>query len=166
MRLMLIHKNIKMLVAKVLKKSIILFLLLVDSRSFFVSIKNFLYAIAMIIFPLMMSVQAAQPSNDFCSKIPGHWHGMYTIKNQEHCKLYNGCSHLVMADVSHVSGNEYHVNLNPAVGQGGEFNIKCENGVITSPVNPGNQISLSCNAMNHCFITYDDAGLTSEMMKG
>ena len=105
----------------------------------------------------------AEGTIDVCSKTPGHWQGIYTLKDQEACKLYNGCTHLIMADVSYVSNNEYHINLNPAVGVGGEFNIQCENGIATSPI-PNSKVSITCNAMNHCFVIYDDPRLTSEMM--
>lgn len=108
---------------------------------------------------------AGQLSNDLCSKLPGHWQGIYTLKDQNACKLYNGCTHLVMADAAYISGNEFQITLNPAIGEGGEFKVKCENGVITSPVNPGNKITASCDSANHCFVVYDDQRLTSEMMK-
>jgi hypothetical protein len=124
------------------------------------------FLLGMIITSLFLeNAYAGQPSSDLCSKLPGHWQGIYTIKDQNACKLYNGCTHLVMADATYVAENEYHISLNPAVGEGGKFNIKCENGVITSPVNPGNKISASCDLMNHCFVVYDDSRLTSEMMK-
>lgn len=112
------------------------------------------------------AVEAASISSDVCANIPGHWHGIYTIKDQNRCKQLNGCTHLVMAEASHVAGNEYHISLNPVVGNGGEFNIKCDNGVITSPMNPGNVVTLSCNANGYCFVKYDDPMLSSEMLKG
>jgi hypothetical protein len=71
-----------------------------------------------------------------------------------------------MAEATYLSGDNFHIILNPAVGVGSEFDIKCENGIITSPVNPGNKVSASCDAANHCFILYDDSELSSEMMKG
>lgn len=121
--------------------------------------------LGMLTSVLLVNAYAAQSADGLCSKLPGHWQGIYTLKDQNMCKTLGGCTHLVMADATYVSGNEYHINLNPAVGEGGEFNVKCENGVITSPVNPGNTISASCDAMNHCFVLYDDQRLTSEMMK-
>lgn len=119
-----------------------------------------------LICSLSANVYAGPLANDICSKIPGHWYGIYTVKDQNVCKNYNGCTHILMTDVSSVanSNNEYHVYLNPAVGEGGEFNIKCENGVISSPI-PNSKASVSCNTMNHCFVVYDDPRLTSEMMK-
>jgi len=115
---------------------------------------------------LAVNVGYAGPSsNSLCSKLPGHWQGIYTVKDQNICKTHNGCTHLVMADATHIADTEFHISLKPAVGEGGEFNVKCENGIITSPVNPGNKITASCDSMNHCFIVYDDPILTSEMMK-
>lgn len=125
--------------------------------------KSFLLWILPAVF--LTNVSVGESSNDFCSKLSGHWQGIYTIKDQSSCKLYNGCTHLVTADASYISGSEYHIHLTPAVGKGGEFNIKCENGEIISPVNPGNKTSTSCDTMNHCFIIYDDPKFTAEVMK-
>ena len=125
-----------------------------------------LLSFCVIASSFLTTAYAATFTQDACTNIPGHWHGVYTIKDQEACKLYNGCTHLVMADASHVAGNEYHISLNPVVGQGGEFNITCDNGVITSPVNPGSSASVSCTSSTHCVLQYDDPRLTSEMMKG
>ncbi len=111
------------------------------------------------------SAYSNEGANDLCSKLPGHWQGIYTIKNLDHCEAYNGCTHLIMADATYLSGNTFRLKLYPAVGQGGEFKIQCENGVITSPVNPGNSIKASCDSMNHCFVIYSDPLLTSEMAK-
>jgi hypothetical protein len=123
-----------------------------------------LVSISIVMLCSFLSNTYAGQSNDLCSKIPGHWQGIYTIKDQETCKLYNGCTHLVMADVSYISNNEYHLNLNPVVGEGGEFNIQCDNGAITSPI-PGSKATISCNTLNQCYVLYDDPRLTSEMMK-
>lgn len=117
-----------------------------------------------ILSPLFINAHADQTSNTFCSTAPGHWQGIYTVKDQNVCKLYNGCTHLIMADVTHVSKNEYHINLKPSVGTGGEFSVNCDNGVITSPI-PNSKAAISCDDTNHCFVLYDDPRLTSEMMK-
>ncbi|KTC67984.1 hypothetical protein Lbir_2586 [Legionella birminghamensis] len=114
---------------------------------------------------LPASVVQAVGVNDNCSKIPGHWQGIYTLKTQADCSVYNGCTHLVMAEASYAGGNKFRIKLNPAVGQGGVFEIHCEDGNISSPVNPGNSVSLSCDESNHCFVVYDDERLSSEMAK-
>ncbi|RAP38371.1 hypothetical protein B1207_00325 [Legionella quinlivanii] len=124
---------------------------------------KFSLALLFCSFPLSLSF-GAEP-NDNCSKIPGHWQGIYTLKNTADCSSYNGCTHLVMADVSTISSGKFRIKLNPAIGQGGVFEITCENGVIASPVNPGNTVSLNCDESNHCFVVYDDDRLSSEMAK-
>ena len=116
-------------------------------------------------FIMALASTAVYSDNSLCSKLPGHWQGIYTIKDFDNCTAYNGCTHLIMAEATYLSDNTYKLKLNPAVGQGGEFEIQCKNGVITSPVNAGNTIKASCDAMNHCFVVYSDAMLTSEMAK-
>src|ERR1700733_9149431 len=101
-------------------------------------IKKLFITSVVTLCPLFANAQTGS-LNDVCSKIAGHWDGIYTLKNQADCRQYNGCTHLVSADISYISGNDYLVNLNPAVGSGGEFKVQCENGIITSPVNPGNK---------------------------
>lgn len=112
-----------------------------------------------------VSTHADEGTNNLCSKLPGHWQGIYTIKNPDHCATYNGCTHLITADATYLKGNTFKLKLNPAVGVGGEFNIQCENGEITSPVNPENTIKASCDSTNHCFVVYNDPMLSSEMAK-
>ena len=121
-------------------------------------------SISILILCSFFSKVYAGQINDLCSKIPGHWQGIFTKKDQETCKLYNGCTHLVMADVSYLSNNEYHMTLNPAVGDGGELTIKCDNGIITSSI-PDSKATVTCNKVNQCFVLYDDPRLTAEMMK-
>lgn len=126
--------------------------------------------IRVFVSALLMSFTAASAysedgAKDLCSKLAGHWQGIYTLKNSDHCEAYNGCTHLVMADATYLSGNTFKLKLHPAVGQGGEFKIQCKNGEITSPVNPGNSIQASCDSMNHCFVVYNDPMLSSEMAK-
>lgn len=136
------------------------------NRKFIMDIKRLIMTSAVTLCALLAVSAQAEQFNDVCSKIPGHWDGIYTLKNPADCKRVNGCTHLVSADLSFLGGHDYHVVLTPAVGHGGEFNLKCENGVITSPVNPGNKTTVSCNATNHCFVVYDDPQLTAEMKKG
>lgn len=115
---------------------------------------------------LLLTLTTAVYADSLCSKLPGNWQGIYTIKNPDVCATFNGCTHLVRAQATFVSGNTYNIKISPAVGNGGDFNVTCENGVITSPVNPGNTVTATCNKSNECFVVYEDALLTSEMSKG
>ena len=114
-----------------------------------------------LLAPLFISAHA---SEDVCNKMPGHWQGIYTLKNQHECKLYNGCTHVVTADVSYVSNNDYHLSLKPVVGHGGEFTLQCKNGEVISPI-PKSTVRITCDEWNHCSVIYEDARLTSEMVK-
>lgn len=108
---------------------------------------------------------AAMSTKGLCSKLPGHWQGIFTILDQEVCQQHNGCSHLLMADVTYLSAKTYQLNLNFAIGQNATFNINCDKGVITSPVNPANQVTASCDEMNHCFVVYSDPNFSAELGK-
>jgi|SRR5579862_1820121 len=123
-----------------------------------------LFSIAVFMLsPLFANAYAGESD---CSKLVGHWQGIYTFKDQEICKLYNGCAHIVVTDISYVAGNDYHVSVGHGVGQddGTEFNIRCENGLITAPI-PGSKVSTVCHSPKQCFFILDNQRFMSEMVK-
>lgn len=120
--------------------------------------RSFIASIVTLAFAINAHANTIK-TDDICQKIPGHWHGFFTLSNPEDCKRLNGCTHLISAEARNVSEHEYAILLQPAVGRGGEFMIGCENGVITP-----NKITLSCSD-DHCFVVYSDPLVTSEMMK-
>lgn len=105
-----------------------------------------------------------QSVDDSCQKASGHWQGIYTLKNENDCKNYNGCTHLVTADVTYIANHEYHLSLHPVVGIGGEFDMYCDKGIITSPI-PNSTVSFTCYEEKNCSVIYNDSRLTSEMTK-
>lgn len=113
-----------------------------------------------------LATSAFAASHDTCSQLPGYWKGIYNLKNAKDCVAYRGCTHLIQADLTDLNDNNYKVKLKPVVGQGGTFNISCENGIIKSPVNPGNTIHFTCDEMNHCSLVYEDERLSAEAIKG
>lgn len=104
-------------------------------------------------------------AKDLCNTIPGHWQGIYTIKQTELCEAYNGCTHLVSAVITEQSGNNYRLELNPAVGEGGSFDLRCENGKVTFSDAADSSMTVTCNAINSCYVVYNDSRLTSEMRR-
>lgn len=118
-----------------------------------------------VVASLAFGSAAAESAKDVCSIIPGHWQGIYTLKQNELCEAYNGCTHLVSAVITAQSNNNYRFELQAAVGEGGTFDLRCENGKITFPANPDSNITVNCNATNSCFVVYDDPHQTSEMRR-
>jgi len=122
------------------------------------------FSIAALILCVFFSKAYAGDSD--CSKLIGHWQGIYTLKDPEVCKLYNGCAHIVVTEISYLAGNDYHVSVAHGVGQddGTEFNIRCDNGVITAPF-PGSRASTVCHSPKQCFFIFDNPKFMSEMVK-
>jgi len=127
--------------------------------------KRYFILCALIQSFLITNSFADESSNDFCSKLPGHWKGEYTAKDQKDCKLNVKCTQQFELDAIYVSGNEYRIALNLTGGQAKIFNIKCEKGVIVSSLNLNSQINASCDALNRCLVSYNDDHVTSEIMK-
>ena len=102
---------------------------------------------------------------DLCKLTVGHWQGTFTIKNPNDCKLYDGCTHEISADVSPVSGNTYKLDLKPTKGKGGVLDMNCDKGNITSSQLPGGKASLTCNIHGQCMVSYIDQRITCQMSK-
>ncbi len=95
-----------------------------------------------------------------CENLPGHWKGSFTLKSQSDCDQYGGCTHALAADIKQVGVINFEVNLQPSKGQGAVFVMTCDNGVLNSPVNPGNTMNANC-VDDHCVINYEDDRLTA-----
>ena len=95
-----------------------------------------------------------------CENLPGHWEGSFTLKSQSDCDAYGGCTHSLVADITHQDGINFEVNLQPSKGQGAVFTMTCDHGVLNSPVNPGNTMNANC-VNDHCVINYEDSRLTA-----
>lgn len=46
-----------------------------------------------------------------------------------------------------------------------ELDVTCENGKITIPVPYAYTLSTTCETANHCFMVYDDAVFSAELVK-
>lgn len=123
--------------------------------------KKSILAAAILSLSLTVNAQPNNVQEDTCSKLPGHWTGFYTLKDQELCKQLNGCTHLVAAEVKQFGNNEYAILIQPAISKAGEMMISCSNGTITSAPE---RIKFSCSD-NQCFVRYSDESMFSEMMK-
>ena len=109
-----------------------------------------------------MTIASTTFAGGICENFAGHWTGSFTLKSQSDCDLYGGCTHALQADITRLSETLFQVDLQPTKGEGGVFNMTCENGVLNSPVNPGNTINASCDENNHCVAYYDDPRLTAK----
>jgi hypothetical protein len=104
-------------------------------------------------------------SDTLCTQSIGHWSGTFTLKNENECQQYGGCTHYVMADLSSMGGNQYLMNLQPSSGMGGQVPLTCENGKLTSEYIPGGVAYINCSSSGLCSVDYDDARLISHMHK-
>lgn len=115
------------------------------------------------VIAILLSTTAFAKDMNVCDFISGHWQGIYTIKNQDACNEYGGCTHLVVADVQHKHGSTFEIDLQPVVGVGGIFNLNCDHGIVTTDAIPNANIKLNCTDNTHCSVAFDDELLHSEM---
>ena len=102
-----------------------------------------------------------------CPVIPGSWKGIYTIKNQDMCKQFNGCQHLIRMSASHLSQANYTATLQYPIGALHEtVSFTCENGVVSLPVPFDYEINTSCDSTNKCFINFSSEYFYAELTNG
>lgn len=100
-----------------------------------------------------------------CERGPGHWSGTFTLKDENLCKQFNGCTHYVQADISTLGGNQFLLKLQPSIGTSGQAPVECNNGKITSVYLPGGVAYVHCSGEDKCSVDYADANLISHMHK-
>ncbi|EKD70457.1 MAG: hypothetical protein ACD_46C00531G0007 [uncultured bacterium] len=116
----------------------------------------------------LLSINAQANSNDLCAKLPGFWTGETHLKNPTECTQFNGCSHLVMLNAESLQDDKYRVKINFTDGvnvKEQQIDVACQDGNITIPVPTKHTLSTSCDSSNHCFIVYDDARFSAELIK-
>lgn len=114
---------------------------------------------------ILLSTSAIAKNFDVCDFISGHWEGIYTIKNEDACKAYGGCTHLVVADLQKKKSRTFEIDLQPVVGVGGIFNLTCDHGIVTTDEMPNADIKLNCTDEKHCAVIFDDERIHSEMRR-
>lgn len=114
---------------------------------------------------IMLSTTTFAKNLDVCDFVAGHWEGIYTIKNEDACKAYGGCTHLVAADLQKKKIHTFEIDLQPVVGVGGIFSLNCDHGIITTDEIPNAMIKLNCTDDKHCSVVFDDERIHSEMRR-
>ena len=106
-------------------------------------------------------------AGDICSQLPGFWHGETHLKNSTECAAFNGCTHIVTANTERLNDNKLHVKFTFTDGtqvQKQELDINCQDGNIILPITTKYTLSTDCDATNHCFIFYDTAKFSAELV--
>lgn len=109
-------------------------------------------------------------SLEACSQLRGHWEGFFTIKDQEICEMFSGCTHKINVDVIDPPTDlsttfVYEALVNPYAGVGGAFEISCENGFILCADCPRGPIKVSCEESTACEVVFDNELLLSKLAR-
>lgn len=105
----------------------------------------------------------AAHAEDLCIYMPGTWIGQYTFISRRDCRENHGCTHLISAEVTHLHGTQFQVDLTLKLGPNAIYQFTCENSSITTDAKPNNGIELFC-ANGACMVKYQDAKVTANVM--
>lgn len=104
-------------------------------------------------------------AEDVCYQMPGHWSGMFLLKDEGLCKENNGCAHYVSADVKALHAMYYELHFKTPLSKDDKGIFMCEDGIIRAPLQTENNAFLKCNSAGSCTVSFEDDNILMQVRK-